>query len=47
VRKALENTNLEDLEGDGSIRLKYVQSRQTERMGGAYNWLRIVPNNGL
>jgi hypothetical protein len=46
-RNLLENTHLEDKEEDRRITLKWILGRQTKRMGGGWNWLRIISNGRI
>jgi hypothetical protein len=38
---------VEDLVGDKITVLKWIFGKQTERMGGRRNWLRIMSTDGL
>jgi hypothetical protein len=43
----LENSNLEDHEGDGRITLRCILGKQVVVMEGGWNWLKIMSNGWI
>jgi hypothetical protein len=44
--KLLENRHLKD-RGDGRLTVRCILRRYVVKMGGGWNWLRILSNGGL